>query len=649
MRTPLVSVLIPVYNVEKYLERCLNSIVKQTLTNIEIICVNDGSTDGSLSILEKYQKRDSRIVIINKKNGGLPSARNAALEKANGKYVGFVDSDDYVERDMFQKLYETAERENVEVVICGAHIFPEVPRADGWLYHCLSPEYRHYDEFNPELLFQDISTTPFLWRVLIKKSLIDEYHLRLDEDILLGEDKSFQAKVYPKAKGIAVIPDKLYHYCWYREGSMMQQDVYHISTDKVKAHAKLILNIGKQMEKESAESRLQFLSWSIPFIYADYIYLPLCDKIDLAKELVDCWVGCGYFQFYKKIENWIAEQFFYFNEIKKEEIRKATVSIIVPISDSAAYLQEALNSIYGQSKKDYEIILINSGASNEIYAKLHRNLFLDKRIRLYNMPHKPYAEILNTGIELAQGDYLAFFDSDGWYGQSCAMEEWYSYAVNQKTDICVSPCSIQDDRNFCQIIDKDERVGFSSERQMFDSDFHNALYRTEYLKENKIRFRECSILTGIIFLAESLMGTSKREWYGKYTYMQRKMYRPDWISTEKVENLLEALSEVMELSLEKEDPHAHAKVLALVNSDYYKRIIINNTRAYSMPDIQCPNGENSQIKTVQYLYKIAQLMNPDLLYQGGYDLEVPYTAVLCELMRERHKFLAELSNQFNSR
>ena len=87
MSKPLVSVLIPVYNVEKYLSRCLESILKQTLTQIEIICVNDGSTDGSLEILEKYQKEDSRIIIINKENGGLPSARNAGLDRAKGKYV----------------------------------------------------------------------------------------------------------------------------------------------------------------------------------------------------------------------------------------------------------------------------------------------------------------------------------------------------------------------------------------------------------------------------------------------------------------------------------------------------------------------------------------------------------------------------------
>ena len=173
MKTPLVSVLIPVYNVEKYLSRCLDSLINQTLTDIEIICVNDGSTDDSLKILRQYQEKDNRIVIVDKKNGGLPSARNAGLDRARGQYVGFVDSDDYVEPSMFETLYKTAKKKNSEVVICGAQIFPETPRATDWLYRCLSPEYHHYDAFEPSLLFRNPSTTPFLWRVFIQRSLIE--------------------------------------------------------------------------------------------------------------------------------------------------------------------------------------------------------------------------------------------------------------------------------------------------------------------------------------------------------------------------------------------------------------------------------------------------------------------------------------------
>jgi glycosyltransferase involved in cell wall biosynthesis len=103
---PKVSIVIPVYNVEKYLRQCLDSVVNQTLKDIEIICVNDGSTDNSLQILEEYANKDDRIKIINKDNGGLSSARNAGLEIATGVYIGFVDSDDYIEIETYNEAYK---------------------------------------------------------------------------------------------------------------------------------------------------------------------------------------------------------------------------------------------------------------------------------------------------------------------------------------------------------------------------------------------------------------------------------------------------------------------------------------------------------------------------------------------------------------
>ena len=111
-----VSIIVPVYNVEKYLDRCLESLVNQTLRDIEILVVNDGTKDNSQKIIDKYAKMDSRVIPFKKKNGGLSDARNYALDKASGEYVGFVDSDDYVAKDMYEKLYNKAIEENADIV-----------------------------------------------------------------------------------------------------------------------------------------------------------------------------------------------------------------------------------------------------------------------------------------------------------------------------------------------------------------------------------------------------------------------------------------------------------------------------------------------------------------------------------------------------
>ena len=115
MNNELISIIVPIYNTEAYLEKCINSIINQTYKDLEIILVNDGSPDNSLKICEKYANIDKRIKIIDKENGGLSSARNAGLEIATGKYIGFVDSDDYIENDMFETLYSLIKSEEADI------------------------------------------------------------------------------------------------------------------------------------------------------------------------------------------------------------------------------------------------------------------------------------------------------------------------------------------------------------------------------------------------------------------------------------------------------------------------------------------------------------------------------------------------------
>ena len=127
MNSPLVSVIVPVYNVEKYLEKCLDSITRQTYENLEIILVDDGSTDDSGRMIDEYKKgtKDKRIRIIHKKNGGLSSARNAGLELMKGEWVVFVDSDDYISRDFVETLYNLAIKNNAEIATCSFESFSD--------------------------------------------------------------------------------------------------------------------------------------------------------------------------------------------------------------------------------------------------------------------------------------------------------------------------------------------------------------------------------------------------------------------------------------------------------------------------------------------------------------------------------------------
>lgn len=115
---PKVSVIVPVYNVENYIRKCLDSIISQTLKDIEIILVDDGSEDNSGKICDEYAEKDSRIIVIHQKNNGLSNARNTGLNIASGEYIGFVDSDDYIKSEMYSEMYQTAEKTDADMVLC---------------------------------------------------------------------------------------------------------------------------------------------------------------------------------------------------------------------------------------------------------------------------------------------------------------------------------------------------------------------------------------------------------------------------------------------------------------------------------------------------------------------------------------------------
>lgn len=210
-----VSIIVPVYNVEKYLEKCLNSLVEQTLEEIEIILINDGSTDGSLDIIRDfYEKYPDKIVFKSISNGGAANARNIALEMARGEYIGFVDSDDFVDLTMFEKMYYTAKEQNAEIVTCGYNRInmSDIQRRDVMRRKCFG-----HNVYQAPQLF--INNVPYIWNKIFKKSLIDKNQMHF-EPLRIFEDLVFTYKLFLKANKIVRVPETLYNYIFLRENSL---------------------------------------------------------------------------------------------------------------------------------------------------------------------------------------------------------------------------------------------------------------------------------------------------------------------------------------------------------------------------------------------------------------------------------------------
>lgn len=227
MKKPIISVIVPVYNVEDYLAKCLDSILNQTFSNIEIICVNDGSTDSSRKILEEYRKRDFRIKIVDKENGGLSSARNAGMRVAQGEFYSFIDSDDWIDKTMLEKLYENITTLNTDISICAVHQFDETNQKidDSNPYYTLE----FFDTTFDNRAFSYKDTKPFImdvcvmaWNKLYRRSLIEECNAEFP-DGLIFEDGPFFFSIFFKTTRVSIVRDFLYYYRINRKNSIIQK------------------------------------------------------------------------------------------------------------------------------------------------------------------------------------------------------------------------------------------------------------------------------------------------------------------------------------------------------------------------------------------------------------------------------------------
>lgn len=216
---PFVSIVVPVYKVEKYLERCIKSLISQTLSDIEIILVDDGSPDCCPALCDVWASRDNRIKVVHKKNGGLSSARNAGMSVARGKYIGFVDSDDDVESDMYKKMFLAAEQYQVDFVMAD---YIRI-REDGSTYlKTLDIQSGLYDklkireEIFPNLIMREcVDYGPLLsvWHCLYRADFLRKYNLHFDEQVRWSEDNIFSAILgYYSSSFYYMKGEGLYHY-----------------------------------------------------------------------------------------------------------------------------------------------------------------------------------------------------------------------------------------------------------------------------------------------------------------------------------------------------------------------------------------------------------------------------------------------------
>ncbi|MBD5398044.1 glycosyltransferase [bacterium] len=413
--SPKISIIVPVYNVEKYLQRCLDSLVNQTLKDIEIICINDGSKDNSYKILKDYAKRDKRIKVFTQDNSGPAKARNVGLKNATGEFIMFCDSDDEYTEDMCKDMLSCIKKQNVDLVMCNTTLLNREEKE-------ITSKY--YFPFSPGKYTVDdrikIGINVYLWNKIFKKSIIDSYNIKFPEGHK-SDDNLFIYEYVMVSDNIYILDEKLYYH-YDIENSIM--DLYNSKKIKlcdVLDKLDILINLYNFLQKYNIfvqnkksfsyifytelfyawihvpeEFKKEFLTRSSEVVQNIKINNFLYNPSDLYKlKVIEVINNNNYLAAEKLLDFLLSTQNkarnkYLFAETVKPIFKEYCIPIVFNCDNNfVMYLSIALQSIIDNSsvEHNYDICILNEDISERNQEKLHRIFYKHKNfsLRFFNM------------------------------------------------------------------------------------------------------------------------------------------------------------------------------------------------------------------------------------------------------------------------
>ena len=442
MNNVKVSVIIPVYNAEKYLRQCLDSIINQTLKEIEIICVDDGSTDSSLEILKEYEKKDERVQIIQQKNQFAGVARNNGLKVATGDWVTFIDSDDFCELIGLENLYKIAEENELDFIKCSSKCFNEALQQyenSDWYTNKKAENFFNkvtcFDEY-PDILY-GICDTP--WSGLYKMSFVKENNIYFP-NFQCVNDRSFFVKCLLKAKRIMVTNICFVHHRVERAGSLVYQKHYHFDC-QIKHYNRVKAILSEIANDKYTKFALRKEITSLVYWYKTLIQRKL-NTFNINNLMIEFYknfdiedVGEDFLRTFVYKNIWADISKIKAIELYSEEIESPKITVIIPVYNTKKYLCYCIESVLRQTLKDFEIICIDDNSNDGSYEVLLEYAAADKRIKVLKNEQKGVAYARYLGCCMARSQYVQFLDSDDWLDEH-ALESLYEQQLLIDYDIC---------------------------------------------------------------------------------------------------------------------------------------------------------------------------------------------------------------------
>ena len=433
--SPLVSIVVPAYNAERYLDRCVKSLVEQTHRNLEIIIVDDGSIDATASLCDGWAEKDRRIQVIHKENGGLSSARNAGMRVAKGKYIGFVDSDDYVDVEMFGNLADVLEcHPKCDVAKCGVAV--------EYTYKVSAKEEKATQAYfqNPcagEVRpgFDVVSGTDVCaWDKLYRTDFLMNNGFAFPEGIK-NEDEAFFFAVFCRIRNCFYLSQCHYHYLRNDEGIMAKQQVA-ANRGEMPDAVKVYAYVAELLERENRRDLLGVLYRHMVGFVQRFLGTPIenaiCDHVaeilhrthafyyaDLIHGADRQWVQRRVFELMNRAEGShgmpVEIPAAWFPGMPPPQIHMAEqplVSFIVPVYNVEKYIAVALETLRRQTLPDFEVICIDDGSIDDSGRILDFYSRFDPRIKVWHLENGGVSKARNFGIKKATGHYVAFLDGD---------------------------------------------------------------------------------------------------------------------------------------------------------------------------------------------------------------------------------------------
>ena len=406
MENELISIVVPIYNVENYLRQCLDSISEQTYKNFECILVNDGSTDSSQQIAEEYLV-DSRFKLINQSNKGLSGARNTGIShiREESTFISFVDSDDYIYPDFLETLIEHIE-DDVDIIEGMIDYFYDEIKVDNVCH-----------DFEKQIL---ISKDDKLGKLALNELRVSVFP-KLFRKSLLTEDFFPEGWIF---EDLAVVPELVSHSRkWIKLPKVIYGYRIRPNSITTKEFSEEKLDVFKIFEKydlffENENDVTKLLVEKLKYLHLNYHDIEFLPENNQYKQL--------YQQEKQKLLSKIADY-----------ESKALISIIVPIYNVEKYLRQCLDSIQDQTYQNFECLLINDGSSDNSADICREYVSKDSRFRYIEKENGGVSSARNLGIEHSKGEYITFIDSDDWV-DSDYLEVLYTALIDENADISVS-------------------------------------------------------------------------------------------------------------------------------------------------------------------------------------------------------------------